>query len=95
MTPTFDKAVSAKPIEDGGLAFPFSYQGPTTGPEVYYGLSMRDWFAGLALQGLITEHLQAGNELRTTTNTDAKCAALAAYVFADAMLAARAKPKAV
>lgn len=34
---------------DGGPAFPFFYQGPTTGPEVYYGMSLRDHFAGLAM----------------------------------------------
>lgn len=30
-------------------AFPFACQGPTTAPETYYGLTMRDWFAGQAL----------------------------------------------
>jgi len=35
----------SKPF-DGGPAFPFKCQGQTTGPEIYYGMSLRDWFAG-------------------------------------------------
>ena len=37
---------------DGGLAFPFACQGPTTGPEFYYGMTLRDYFFAAALQGL-------------------------------------------
>lgn len=47
------------------------------------GMSLRDWFAGMALQGLIasgrTQHMTREN------------AALGAYDFADSMLAARCR----
>lgn len=33
------------PINDGGPAFPFACQGPTTAPEFYYGMTLRDYFA--------------------------------------------------
>lgn len=60
---------------DGGLAFPFWYQGPTTGPEVYYGMTLRDWFAGQALA-----YIRDVND---------KVAARRAYGIADAMLRER------
>lgn len=33
------------PTNDGGPAFPFKCQGATTAPEVYYGMSLRDYLA--------------------------------------------------
>ena len=44
------------------------------------GLSIRDWFAGMALQGLL-----ANNETSYTPKQNAE----EAYSFADAMIAAR------
>jgi hypothetical protein len=35
------------------LAYPFQCQGPTTGPEFYYGLTKRELFAAMAMQGMI------------------------------------------
>lgn len=35
-------------------AFPFFCQGPTTGPEFYYGLTKRELFAMSAMQALIS-----------------------------------------
>lgn len=32
-------------IEDGGPAFPFACQGPTTAPEAYYGMTLRQYAA--------------------------------------------------
>jgi hypothetical protein len=33
-------------------AFPFQCQGQTTGPEIYYGMTLRAYFAGQALHGI-------------------------------------------
>lgn len=67
-------------LRDGGPAFPWSafmtgentYQPITQG-----GMSLRDWFAGQALQRLIG-------------SADADNVALEAYRYADAMLVVRA-----
>jgi len=83
---------------DGGPAFPFIYECPKTGPNVYSGMSLRDYFAGQALTG----HLANSNEvLRAAEHAArkekgelaAEWTAIIAYEYADAMLAAReAKP---
>jgi hypothetical protein len=67
--------------DDGGPAFPFKCQGPTTGPETYYGMSLRDWFAGMALQGLM-RHPDSVGEAEDTI-------AAWSYAAADAMLERR------
>lgn len=75
---------------DGGLAFPFAYQGPTTGPEVYYGMTLRDWFAGMAMQGILASDMKLhveGRPIERTPNVIAD----AAYQQADAMIAERNK----
>lgn len=65
-------------IDDGGPAFPTSLS--AEGP--FGGMSLRDWFAGHALAGLIAQ----------TTKADlAEEFARQAYVAADAMLEARKK----
>lgn len=64
-------------------AFPFACQGPTTGPEFYYGLSMRDYFAAKAVQGFI-----ASPQFTAWSST---MYAEEAYAIADAMLQERAK----
>lgn len=61
-------------------AFPFFYQGPTTGPEVYYGITIRDYFATQALLGLVTYGDIPDSK---------KVVADVAYEYADAMLEAR------
>ena len=66
-------------INNGGLAFPFQCQGPTTGPEFYYGMSLRDYFAAKAMQSLLACEGEAST----------KSVAKAAYFIADAMLRAR------
>ena len=58
---------------DGGPAFP----GTAVRIPPIVGMSLRDWFAGQALSGLVA--LQAGADLT----------AGAAYEYADAMLKAR------
>jgi hypothetical protein len=65
--------------DDGGPAF------PTTKPLDYWGdpnqgLSMRDYFAAAALQGIIAAHGNESNE---------RVAAEYAYGYADAMIAER------
>lgn len=92
-----------KKVEDGGAAFPtgshYLYQREPIGCEpsgqripVYSpstpGMSLRDWFAGQALVGL----LAASGTLRAPKgSSDVLCEAMAiaSYEFADAMLTAR------
>lgn len=72
-------------IEDGGPAF------PTPEPQIYVdrlGMSLRDWFAGQALAGILgsgeflsADGLWVGNGALPTAE--------AAYLLADAMIAAR------
>ena len=63
--------------DDGGNAFPFACQGPTTAPEIYYGASLRDYFAAKAMQGFCVDDYSFDK------------AAEYAYKQADAMLKAR------
>lgn len=79
--------MSTKPINDGGPAFPV--------PGVYSpdhgflagvpGLSLRDWFAGQALAGLLA------GAFRDTCRENCGEVPREAYLIADAMLAAREK----
>lgn len=76
--------------EDGGPAFPLlhSIDGNWTREPVaeYSGMTMRDWFAGMALHGYLTRH--ADVNARTSYIEDA---ANAAFKIADAMIAERMK----
>ena len=67
-------------IETGGPAFPFSCQGETTAPEIYYGMTLRDYFASKAMQGLYAR-----------VNWSCADVAKRAYEQADAMLKERNK----
>ena len=64
-------------------AFPSTNQGPTTAPEIYYGMTLRDYFAAKAMQ--------VDYELaKTYSDPDWRIGiALDAYKMADAMLKAR------
>lgn len=63
-------------------AFPVSL--PGVGDNGWHGMSLRDWFAGQALTGL----------LHTTEAGSAwKAVAIEAYLMADAMLAQRSLPQ--
>jgi hypothetical protein len=65
-------------INDGGPAFP-----PVHDPETHQsGLTLRDWFAGQALQGMLANQHQYKAE-------DEAMFARDAYVLADSMLKAR------
>ena len=71
--------------EGGGTAFPLVYDDETKGTrEIHAGMTMRDWFAGKAMQAYLT-----------APDTGWKFDALAgaAYAMADAMLKARAAIK--
>ena len=65
-------------INDGGQAFPIAY--PESHSIKISGMSLRDWFAGQALAGLV---------FILRPDSGIKSDAATAYRFADAMLAAR------
>ena len=69
------------PNNDGGLAFPMGYH-PDGNSADHSGMSLRDWFAGQALSGLLSDDVKPG---------DVDAAAKIAWDIADAMLAAREK----
>ena len=102
--------MSAITLDDGGPAFPHGPLGDSRQHEdglishqfaAYPGMSLRDWFAGLAMQGLIAEGDErtvspdiANNPerveewRRTIRLSEAKCC----YKMADAMLKAAKLP---
>ena len=71
-------------INNGGHAFPGTreYHGG------YYGMSLRDWFAGQAMAGMLaySQNDRSGN---WANNASEIAVARGAYEYADAMLAAR------
>ncbi len=75
-------------IDDGGPAFPcegpFNPKFPAS-RYAYPGMSLRDWFAGQALGGVVAE--TAG--VFENTEEYAQAVAHGSYAIADAMLAAR------
>lgn len=73
-------------IKDGGPAFPRAPLGEDCAHPYGQqdGMSLRDWFAGQALAGLLSEG----------EYVDERPVAFRAYVYADAMLAAREAPDA-
>lgn len=84
-------------MNDGGPAFPTALSDEQTHDDSY-GMSLRDWFAGMALVGNI--HLQAHlaaqrivDGMYDPGDQTPRCDKVArnCYVFADAMLAERAK----
>ena len=71
-------------INDGGPAFPLSGSADLNGNYAYpeYGMSLRDWFAGQALAGLISHY---GTRPGASIDEPPR----RAFIIADAMLAAR------
>ena len=71
--------------DTGGPAFPYEIDLPNgDGSETTHysmGMTIRDWFAGMAMQGL----------LASTKTNSAQVIAKDAYIIADAMLAQRNK----
>ena len=70
----------------GGPAFPLQSIGPDFAPG-YSGMTLRDWFAGKAMQGLIASPRGTPNGEDATTGYYA----MAAYAMADSMIAEREK----
>lgn len=68
--------------QDGGPAFPTPESFSGNHGRVFGGMSLRDWFAGQALQGGILSDTASPTEQAKT-----------AYAYADAMLAARTPKK--
>lgn len=68
---------------DGGPAFPETRWDDKIRQEVQWcGMTLRDWFAGQALNGLLSDASSFG---------DPKSFSDSAYLYADAMLKARGK----
>lgn len=69
---------------DGGSAFPNTeayFEPPAT---IHSGMSLRDWFAGQALAGMVNDHGDDCDGYRAAVTRRA-------YAVADAMLAEREK----
>jgi hypothetical protein len=67
-------------IETGGAAFPIP--GNVLASEPQKGMSLRDWFAGQALLGILNKGVQSAESVHLT-----------AYLIADQMLAERKKDR--
>ena len=88
--------MSDEPRNDGGPAFPFTPNEQMKLPDGTWdqntefgdsGMSLRDWFAGMALAGMMAEP-------RTDDwKNHGKIVAQTAYDYADDMLTQRDKPK--
>jgi hypothetical protein len=75
----------SEPINDGGPAFPHTTQWDGINPAInYHGISMRDYFAAAALQGIISDA-----SVLASLKKDGELVSRSAYHFADAMLKAR------
>jgi hypothetical protein len=68
-------------MKDGGPAFPAQHFDLADGE---HGMTLRDWFAGMALQGMLANDIESGPE-------QVPIIVASAYVLADAMLAERSK----
>lgn len=79
ITPAFPNA--ALRVENGQWAF------------CYAGMALRDWFAGMALQGMLAADISSDQDglEDQMVDTPGNAAALA-YKHADAMMAERIKP---
>jgi hypothetical protein len=75
--------MNTKPINDGGSAFPMGYH-PEGNNADHTGMSLRDWFAGMAMQGLLSKDYYS-------FTSDLDDAVIQAYKVADAMIAERKK----
>jgi hypothetical protein len=78
-------------IDDGGPAFPSAGYNDMHGdhhPPVY-GMSLRDWFAGQALAGMLSPERRGGGGSESSNSV--RAISRDAYLLADAMLAARSK----
>lgn len=74
----------SKSINEGAPAFPGVGAG-----RWWAGMSLRDYFAAQAMQGLIQQVFNNGNSLGKDFKEENTGLAIAAYTIADAMLEAR------
>lgn len=72
-------------IKDGGPAFPSH---GTMGEVNYQGMSLRDWFAGMAMQGLLAAPVGKVVDPARANETDI---AREAFILAEAMIAEMTK----
>lgn len=75
---------------DGGSAYPVIIY--DSAQEVECGLSIRDHFAGLAMQGVMTMHIEAAMQSGDVQSNASEIMARQCYEMADAMIAEREKP---
>ena len=76
-------------IDDGGSAFPLPDQYRLQEMGSGYGMSLRDYFAGQALAGVLANPFYVEAAYEAKANDFVDMMATKAYVFADAMLAVR------
>lgn len=82
-------------IDDGGFAFPVlppicgDGHPPAGYPYPQPGMSLRDWFAGMAMQGILSAADSDEFEYYDPAMEHAKWVPVTAYSIADAMIAAR------
>jgi hypothetical protein len=73
--------------DNSGPAFPFEC-GDNNGMPPCYGMTLRDYFAAKAMQGMLSNPAARSND---SSVSDAEAFANASYKMADAMLAEREK----
>jgi hypothetical protein len=80
--------------DDGGPAFPHNLEMEDGSFDQLPGMSLRDWFAGMALQGMCAAPPSPNATLVICDETKWRhdILATAAYMASDAMLAERNKP---
>ena len=79
---------------DGGPAFPTPYEtrdGDTFSTCYEGGMTLRDYFAAKALQGLLALPNEEGARVYKTMESIHRVIAITAYAYADAMLREREK----
>ena len=75
--------------EDGGSAFPIPLDDRPGAYETHPGMTLRDWFAGKALSGILAESFGCDPNAGIPPPWQPEHAAERAYRMADAMLKAR------
>lgn len=81
-------------MKDGGPAFPYDVTDSDGGGFFCQGMSLRDWFAGQALAGVV-KHSDVQDSVSKEAGLEAlKRAAKVAYLAADAMLKERDEARA-